>query len=576
MQALRAPSLNIATANQTNILVKRKKLSDFVHKIKNNEVNEIVFKPNTNELVYIENDGNVSVSNYLPSDELWQTIIQSNAEYFIDLNEENNFSTYMGIAVNLAIIFFILRSLTFKPGNMPNPFISKTNIEMEKDISTRFKDVQGIDSAKHELEEIVDFLKNPKKYTKSGAKIPKGALLVGQPGTGKTLLARAIAGESSVPFIQCSGSTFVEMFVGVGAKRVREIFEEARKNEPCIIFIDEIDAIGKKRSMNGFASNDEREQTINQLLTEMDGFDDSSQVIVVAATNRIDILDDALLRPGRFDRKIQVNYPDLKGRDKILNVHTSNKNLDANVSLEDVAAKTTGFTGADLANLMNEAAIKSAKDEGIITADIIDEVYQRIIVGAKNDTIMSPRMKDRIAYHEAGHAIIGALMQDYDKVSKVSIIPRGDAAGITFFQPKNDDIKLYTKDYLLSQIRVALAGHAAEELIYGSERVSTGAANDFIQVDKIVRDMVYKFGFGTILGKIGTEKSKISEQTAYNVDYEIHQIVETCYNDVKSILNKYKLKLEQIKDLLVENETVDGEVVYEIIMSCDINDNKKK
>ena len=575
MQALRAPSLNIATTTKDNVLVKRKKLSDFVHKIKKNEVDEIVFKPKNNELIYIENDGNVSISNYLPSTELWQAIIQSDAEYFIDLNEDNNFSTYMGIALNLAILFFILRSLSFRPGNMPNPFISKTNVEIEKNVKTKFKDVQGIDSAKRELEEIVDFLKNPKKYTKTGAKIPKGALLVGKPGTGKTLLARAIAGESSVPFIQCSGSTFVEMFVGVGAKRVREIFEKAKKNEPCIIFIDEIDAIGKKRSMNGFASNDEREQTINQLLTEMDGFDDTSQVVVIAATNRVDILDDALLRPGRFDRKIQINYPCLKGRVKILNVHTSNKTLDSTVNLEDVAAKTTGFTGADLANLMNEAAIKSVKSDGIITTDIIDDVYQRIIVGAKNDTIMSLRMKDRIAYHEAGHAIIGALMQDYDKVSKVSIIPRGDAAGITFFQTNNEDDKLYTKDYLLSQIRVALAGHAAEELVYGSERVSTGAANDFTQVGKIVRDMVYKFGFGTILGKIGTEKSEISEQTAYNVDYEIHNIVETCYNDVKSILNKYKLKLEQIKDLLVENEIIDGDVVYEIILSCNINDNKE-
>jgi cell division protease FtsH len=457
-----------------------------------------------------------------------------------------------------------------------NPFnMNKTELDVEDDIETRFEDVEGIDSAKEELSEIVDFLKFPLKYVVSGAKIPKGALLTGKPGTGKTLLARAIAGESSVPFIQCTGSSFVEMFVGVGAKRVRDVFDIARKNQPCIVFIDEIDAIGKKRSSGVTPGNDEREQTINQLLTEMDGFDNSSQVVVIAATNRVDILDEALLRPGRFDRKIQVNLPDVHGREKILAVHAKNKILSEDISLRDIARQTTGFSGADLANLLNEAAIRSV-DVGQITPEVMENAYQRVVVGARGSRIVSDRRKARVAYHEAGHAIIGALMPEYDEVRKVSIIPRGDAGGVTFFQPISDDVGMYTKQYLLSQIKVALGGHAAEEFAYGKSQVSTGATSDFTQVYIIARQMVTKCGFSETIGKMNIDDAMISTRSSYIVEKEMKDIVDKCYKEVLFLLESNKEKLEQLKDLLVEQEIVDGEDVYEIVTSCHVPPSSNK
>ena len=476
----------------------------------------------------------------------------------------------------ITIGFFAIFRM-FTGGGQSAFSMMKNDIDVENQITTRFEDVQGIDSAKDELEEIVDFLKQPEKYFGTGAKIPKGALLTGKPGTGKTLLARAIAGESSVPFIQCSGSSFVEMFVGVGAKRVREVFEIARENEPCIIFIDEIDAIGKKRSMNGFAANDEREQTINQLLTEMDGFDNTSQIVVIGATNRIDILDDALLRPGRFDRKIQVSLPDVHGREEILKVHAKDKMLSVDVSLRDLAKQTTGFSGADLANVMNECAIRAVRDgkSGMITPDIVEDVYQRIVVGAKGNRSVSGARKARVAYHEAGHAIIGVLMREYDEVRKVSILPRGDAGGVTYFQPSTDDIGMYTKDYLLSQIKVALGGHAAEEIVYGRDHVTTGASSDFQQTFNIAREMVTTYGMSETIGKMNINPDLISPVTANHIDVEIHDIVENCYTEVKELLNTYRVKLEHLKEILVEEEIVDGSVVYEMIASCDLRSRVK-
>jgi cell division protease FtsH len=452
-------------------------------------------------------------------------------------------------------------------GRGVSPFnMSEKPTEVENEITTRFDDVQGIDNAKDELQEIVGFLRDPTQYIVSGAKIPKGALLTGKPGTGKTLLARAIAGESSVPFIQCSGSSFVEMFVGVGAKRVRDVFEMARKVQPCIVFIDEIDAIGKKRSMNGFASNDEREQTINQLLTEMDGFDNDTQIVVIAATNRADILDDALLRPGRFDRKIQVSLPDVHGREKILQVHSKNKNLAPDVDLMNVARQTTGFSGADLENLMNECAIRSVKEgTNIITPSIVEDMYQRVVVGAKGGAPMSDERKMRVAYHEGGHAIVGVLMPEYDEVRKVSIIPRGDAGGITFFQPTSDERGMYTKEYLLSQIKVALGGHAAEELMYGKENVTTGATSDFAQVYAIAREMVMTYGMSEAIGKINVQDGSLSQQTAYIVDLEVHRITDECYSEVLDILSSHKTDLEALKDILIRDEIIDGKVVYDMI-----------
>ena len=547
--------------------------SQFLKSVKKNDIVKAEINPNADVVYFEGRNGTLGSSYYVPSDDFWKTMTDSQVEYDIlrlpHANGLIDFISFMFIAIG----FFAIFRLLFGGTGSINPFnMGKTDIEIENEIVTRFEDVQGIDSAKDELEEIVDFLREPSKYFGTGAKIPKGALLTGAPGTGKTLLARAIAGESSVPFIQCSGSSFVEMFVGVGAKRVRDVFEMAKENQPCIVFIDEIDAIGKKRSNNGFASNDEREQTINQLLVEMDGFENETGIVVIAATNRIDILDEALLRPGRFDRKIQVALPDVHGREEILKVHCKDKTLRTDVNLKNVSKQTMGFTGADLANLMNECAIRSVRDgsDGIITPDIIEDVYQRVVVGAKGSRSVSDTRKVRVAYHEAGHAIIGVLMQEYDEVRKVSILPRGDTGGVTYFQPATDDIGMYTKDYLLSQIKVALGGHAAEEIVYGREHVTTGASNDFEQTFKIARDMVTTYGMSETIGKMNIDTNHISPQTASHIDIEVHDIVENCYTEVKDLLNTYRVKLEHLKDILVEEEIVDGSVVYEMIASCDL------
>tara|TARA_B100000405_G_scaffold37126_1_gene25088 strand:- start:2058 stop:3533 length:1476 start_codon:yes stop_codon:yes gene_type:complete len=466
------------------------------------------------------------------------------------------------ITIGMFVLFFRFLTSDLVKGlfNKNATFIIETNI------STRFSDVQGIDNAKSELEEIVDFLREPDTFLGTGARIPKGALLTGEPGTGKTLLARAIAGESSVPFIQCSGSSFVELYVGLGAKRVREVFELARKKQPCIIFIDEIDAIGKKRSINNVSMSDEREQTINQLLIEMDGFNNETDIVVIAATNRIDILDEALLRPGRFDRKIQVALPDVHGREAILKVHCKNKKLDNDVNIYDIAKQTTGFTGADLENFMNECAIRSVRDtlHDTITNQIIENVYQRLIFGLKGSQF-SETKKTRIAYHEAGHAIIGVLMKDYDIVRKVSILPRGQTAGVTYFQPLPEDIGVYTKEYLLSRIKVALGGHAAEEIVYGKDKVTTGASNDFEQTYRIAREMIITYGMSDTIGKININPELMSSHMSKCVDNEIRSITDSCYYEVMHLLRKYRTELDALKNILVYKEIIDGSVVYDII-----------
>ena len=552
--------------------------SEFLRGVKKNEITKAGIDPNNDIVYFEEKNGTISSSYYVSSEDFWQTMKESEVIYDIERLPTSNINEIISFIFIMIGSFAVFRLLFSGVNGGTNPFnMGKNDIEVESKILTRFDDVQGIDSAKDELEEIVDFLREPEKYFGTGAKIPRGALLTGAPGTGKTLLARAIAGESSVPFIQCSGSSFVEMFVGVGAKRVRDVFEMARENQPCIVFIDEIDAIGKKRSNNGFAANDEREQTINQLLTEMDGFENETEIVVIAATNRIDILDDALLRPGRFDRKIQVSLPDVHGREEILKVHTKDKLLGAGISLRDLAKQTTGFSGADLANFMNECAIRAVRDgkDGIITPDISEDVFQRIVVGAKGSRTVSGARKARVAYHEAGHAIIGVLMQEYDEVRKVSILPRGDAGGVTYFQPSTDDVGMYTKDYLLSQIKVALGGHAAEEIVYGREHVTTGASSDFQQTFAIAREMVTTYGMSETIGKMNINTELISPVTANHIDIEIHDIVENCYTEVKELLNTYRVKLEHLKDILVEEEIVDGGVVYGMIASCDLKSSIK-
>ena len=541
--------------------------SQFVKGLRNNELPAVVVKPSQNVAQFQEENGDYGDVRIVQTEQLWQTLMDSDAEVLIDASGPPMTYAETGIMVILGIyLFSVLRALFVARGGgggMPNPFIKSSEFTMDQEVETRFTDVEGIDSAKEELEEIVDFLKNPDRYFGSGAIIPRGALLAGAPGTGKTLLARAIAGESNVPFIQCSAASFVEMFVGVGAKRVRELFEQARKNQPCIVFIDEIDAVGKQRSGGGMPANDEREQTINQLLTEMDGFDNDTGIVVIAATNRLDILDDALLRPGRFDRKIQVTLPSVQGRKKILGVHARGKSLDDTVDLANIAKQTTGFSGADLANLLNECAIRAVRDAGgTINNDIVEDVYQRIVVGAKGDVKFSMRKKELVAYHEAGHAIMGVLVPEYDTVRKVSIIPRGAAGGVTFFQPseENADSAMYTKKYLLSQIKVALGGRAAEEIIYGKDRVTTGASSDYALVYQIAREMVTTYGFG----RNNYDYRKMSDEASALVDDEIDHIVGDCYDETVTMLKKHMPKLERLKEKLIEEEIVDGDWVYEL------------
>ena len=563
----KAPSVKVDTKERTAEYSPRS-YTQFIQGLKRKELPAIVVRPNKNVAVFQEENGDYGDVQIVQTEQLWNTLMESGAEVIVDNTQP------MSLIENLVMFFFVAYAFTLARTlfasrseggmGMPNPFMKSTDFNMEKGVMTRFKDVEGIDSAKDELEEIVDFLKNPNKYYGSGARIPRGALLAGDPGTGKTLLARAIAGESNVPFLQCSAASFIEMFVGVGAKRVRELFQQARENQPCIIFIDEIDAVGKKRGGSITPGNDEREQTINQLLTEMDGFDNETGIVVIAATNRVDILDDALLRPGRFDRKIQVSLPSVKGRLKILGVHARGKKFASDVRLKNIAKQTTGFSGADLANFLNECAIRAVKDnDGTITTEITENVYQRIVIGAKGDVKYSMRKKELVAYHEAGHAIIGVLVPDYDTVRKVSIMPRGAAGGVTFFQPSEDnaDSPFYTKEYLLAQILVALGGRAAEEVIYGANRVTTGASSDYAVVYQIAREMVTTYGFG----KNNYDYRNLSPSAALKVDNEIDNIVTQCYKYTLKMLVENKDTLEELKELLIEEEIVDGEVVYDMI-----------
>ncbi len=457
---------------------------------------------------------------------------------------------------------------------------SKAKMLLDSKVKTTFKDVAGIDEEKKELEEIVDFLKNGEKYMKLGAKIPKGVLLVGPPGTGKTLMAKAVAGEASVPFFSISGSDFVEMFVGVGASRVRDLFEQAKKHQPCIIFIDEIDAVGRQRGAGLGGGHDEREQTLNQLLVEMDGFDVNTNIIVIAATNRPDILDNALLRPGRFDRQIYINAPDVKGREQILEVHAKNKKLDKDVDLKVLAKRTPGFTGADLQNLLNESALLAArKGEDKISMDDIDCSIDRVIAGVeKRSKVLTDKDKELTSYHEVGHALIDKLLPEANELHKVSIIPRGMALGVTWTRPKDESVHV-SKAKLLAKIAVSLGGRAAEEIVYGKENVSTGASQDLINVTDMARKMVTAWGMSDKLGPMAYGKNQenvfmgrdfghqrdYSEQVAFEIDEEIKHIVDERYELAKRLLSENRDMLEAISRELLDKETIDDKEFEEIM-----------
>ena len=482
----------------------------------------------------------------------------------------------------LIIGFVVLMAKTLQSGGSQAMSFGKSKAKMMLDskVKVTFKDVAGIDEEKQELEEIVDFLKNGEKYIKLGAKIPKGVLLVGVPGTGKTLMAKAVAGEAGVPFFSISGSDFVEMFVGVGASRVRDLFEQAKKHQPCIIFIDEIDAVGRQRGAGMGGGHDEREQTLNQLLVEMDGFDENTNIIVIAATNRPDILDNALLRPGRFDRQIVVHRPDILGREQILNVHAKNKPLADDVDLKVLAKRTPGFTGADLQNLLNEAALLAARhNKDKIDMPDLEEAIDKVIAGPeKKSRIISDEEKENTAYHEVGHALLAKLLKNTDPLHKVSIIPRGMALGVTMTLPEQDHLTL-KKSQLLDRITMLLGGRVAEEIIYGPDSITTGAQNDLEKVTATARNMVTTYGMSFKMGNMAYGKSEehvfmgrdfghsrdYSEEIAADIDREVKKIVDERYNLAKELLLGNRDMLEIIAKELLERETLDEEE-FEAIM----------
>ena len=494
-----------------------------------------------------------------------------------DYNEPTDISSWLNIVVILLMLgamgAFIWFTYSRQAGDGRNAMSfgrsrAKLNDPTKNKVS--FQDVAGADEEKEELQEVVDFLKNPKKYADLGAKIPRGILLVGLPGTGKTLLAKAVAGEAGVPFFSISGSDFVEMFVGVGASRVRDLFETAKKNSPCIIFIDEIDAVGRHRGAGLGGGHDEREQTLNQLLVEMDGFGPNEGVIIMAATNRPDILDPALLRPGRFDRRITVMRPDIKGREEILKVHARNKPLDASVDLRDIAKITPGFTGADLANLLNEAALLAARkgQQVIVYEDISEAVFKIMIGPEKKSRIISEKERRLTAYHESGHAIVLRTVSETDKVERVSIIPAGTAGGYTAHKP-HEDRYYATQRQLMAEVMVALGGRAAEELVFGE--ISTGAASDLQACNAIARDMITKYGMSDRLGNLvfGSESEiflgkdyghvqNYSEKLAGIIDEEVKRIIDEAYGEVLSILRGKMELLNRLAETLLEKEKIEG------------------
>jgi len=566
--------------------------SDFLKLVDSDKIEKVTFSAEGDQLLGVDVDGTRIKIEALPNDpELLTQLTNHKVDVTVLPQQESNglgdlAQSLIFPAALFAGLFFLSRNAGGGMGGMGGPGNpmgfgkSKAEIQMVPDTGVTFEDVAGCEGAKLELVEIVDFLKQPEAYTKMGCRIPRGVILDGPPGTGKTLLAKAVAGEAGVPFISISGSEFVEMFVGVGASRVRDIFGQAKKNAPCIIFIDEIDAVGRQRGAGYAGGNDEREQTVNQILVEMDGFDGNPGIITIAATNRVDILDQALLRPGRFDRKVTVDLPDFKGRERILGVHSRGKPLEPDVDLEAIARRTPGFSGAQLENLMNEAAITAArKAKNTIGWEEIDGAVDRVMVGLeKKGGNQVAKQKELVAYHEAGHAIVGALVPDYDQVQKISIIPRSNGAGgLTFFAPQESRLEsgMYSKQYLESQLAVALGGRLAEEIIYGEDMVTTGASNDIQQVANIAKRMVKEWGMSDEVGRVALSEpsgqgpfmgmNMLRRETMWGnkilgtVEAEVERLVNNSYLIAKEILDTNRELLEHLTRVLIEQEVVSAE-----------------
>ena len=530
-------------------------------------------------------------------------LIQKLKEYDVDFDAHpaENKNLWITVASNVllpilfvgGLFYFFQNSENFPGGSGSSPMnIGKSTARFEKrpDTGIVFDDIAGIDEAKAEFEEIVSFLKQPDKYTIVGAKIPKGILLVGPPGTGKTLLAKAIANEADVPFFSVAGSEFVEMFIGIGAARVRDLFKKASDNAPCIVFIDEIDAVGRERGAGVGGGNDEREQTLNQLLTEMDGFKENKGVIVVGATNRVDILDSALLRPGRFDRQVTVNLPDRLGRVGILKVHARNKPIGDDVSLVQLANRTPGFSGADLANLLNEAAILATRyKKSSITKNEVNEAADRIIGGIAGTPMEDNKNKRLIAYHEVGHAITGSVLKSHDEVEKITLVPRGAAKGLTWFTPEEDQ-SLLSRSELLSRIITTLGGRAAEQVVFGTPEVTTGASSDIQQVTNLARQMVTRFGMSNIGpialedenngqvflgGNMGQDGSEFAESIADRIDDEVCKIINYCEQKAIEIILDNRVVIDLAVERLLDVETLDGAEFRELVSTYTVLPNKK-
>ena len=570
---------------------------ELMTELQENNVTEIAITPKSDESIYyIEG----KLEGYKETESFSAKVVSSELDNVLALIEENNIEDYdtnadpgsspfLYILVNvlpLVLLVVIMYFLFMKLANSNKSSMdfgrSKARLSNENDKKS-FKDVAGLKEEKEEVAELIDFLKNPKKFEKLGARIPKGVLLVGPPGTGKTLLAKAIAGEANVPFYFISGSDFVELFVGVGASRVRDMFKEAKRNAPCLIFIDEIDAVGRQRGTGLGGGHDEREQTLNQLLTEMDGFGENEGIIIIAATNRPDVLDPALLRPGRFDRQVTVSLPDANEREAILKVHAKNKILDKSVNLANLSLRTPGFSGADLENLLNEAALLAVRrNKNSITMDEIDEATDRVLLGpAKTTRKITDKEKKLVSIHEAGHAVIGLKLEDAQEVHKITIIPRGMAGGYTMMLPKEEKIAVHTKDELLAQITGLLGGRVSEEMFLGE--ISTGASDDIKRATKIARSMVTEYGMsdlgpvqyeekseGVFLGRDYAKTKNFSDQVALEIDKETRKIIEECYAKAKKIIAENKDLIFKLSDALIKYETITKEQIESIVNTGEI------
>ncbi len=572
---------NLFNSGQSNLNSREIPYSEFVNRVEAGGVTEVTLD---GEKILIT-EGTEQFVTIRPKEvDVTPTLLENNVAINAKSQDANGLLSYIGTLLPFVIIigiwiFFMNRMQGGGKGGAMGFGKSRAKLLTEKQGRVTFDDVAGIDEAKDELEEIVEFLRNPQKFSRLGGKIPKGALLVGPPGTGKTLLARAIAGEAGVPFFTISGSDFVEMFVGVGASRVRDMFEQAKKNAPCILFIDEIDAVGRSRGAGYGGGNDEREQTLNQLLVEMDGFEANEGIIIVAATNRADVLDPALLRPGRFDRQVQVPNPDIKGREKILRVHARKVPLGPNVDLRIIARGAPGFSGAELANLVNEAALSAARiGRRFVTMEDFEMAKDKVLMGVeRRSMVLTQDQKEKTAYHEAGHAIVGINLPKCDPVYKATIIPRGGALGLVMSLPEMDRLQMF-KDEAQQRIAMTMAGKAAEIIKYGEESVSSGPVGDIQQASQMARSMVMRWGMSDLVGNIDYQEAaqgydgnggaggfSVSAATKEMIEQEVKRIIDEGYETAVKILKKHNKDFERLAQGLLEYETLTGEEITKVI-----------